>query len=387
MTVWTVTASALDHASIVLASEGAWMSAIPDAGDAAAPAAWLDAVRRRCEAEVHRFVTDRVREHFTGRPAETPAIAVLPEFVTGGKFLRPLFAYAGWCCGAPEDGAAVRAAASLELLHCFALVQDDVMDGSAHRRGRPAVHVRFSRWHEESGLGGSAARFGESAAILAGDLFLVWAEQMLRDSGLGADVLARGWPVHDTLRSELAVGQLGDLLNDARTLPSWADVLDVVRRKSGNYTVRRPLEFGAALAGCDDDVIGVLGTYGELLGEAFQFRDDLLGVFGDPEVTGKPAGDDLRERKASSVVVLAAELAGDRQRADLDALLALDVVDDAAVARWRTLITATGARDQLEKLIDDRVRRALETIDLAGLPERPATALTALAARCTERVR
>jgi geranylgeranyl diphosphate synthase type I len=131
----------------------------------------------------------------------------------------------------------------------------------------------------------------------------------------------------------------------------------------------------------------VLGTYGELLGEAFQFRDDLLGVFGDPEVTGKPAGDDLRERKASSVVVLAAELAGDRQRADLDALLALDVVDDSAVARWRTLITATGARDQLEKLIDDRVRRALETIDLAGLPERPATALTALAARCTERVR
>jgi geranylgeranyl diphosphate synthase type I len=363
------------------------MSVIPDAGGAAAPAAWLDAVRRRCEADVHRFVTDRVHEHFTGRPAETPAIAALPEFVTGGKFLRPLFAYVGWRCGAPEDGAAVRAAASLELLHCFALVQDDVMDGSAHRRGRPAVHVRFSRWHEDAGLGGSAARFGESAAILAGDLFLVWAEQMLRDSGLGADVLARGWPVHDTLRSELAVGQLGDLLNDARTLPSWADVLDVVRRKSGNYTVRRPLEFGAALAGCDDDVIGVLGTYGELLGEAFQFRDDLLGVFGDPEVTGKPAGDDLRERKASSVVVLAAELAGDRQRADLDALLALDVVDDAAVARWRTLITATGARDQLEKLIDDRVRRALETIDLAGLPERPATALTALAARCTERVR
>jgi geranylgeranyl diphosphate synthase type I len=249
------------------------------------------------------------------------------------------------------------------------------------------MHVRFGRWHEDAGLGGSPARFGESAAVLVGDLFLVWAEQMLRNSGLSADVLARGWPVHDALRSELAVGQLGDLLNDARTLPSWTDVLEVIRRKSGNYTVRRPLEFGAALAGCDDDVIAALGAYGGLIGEAFQFRDDLLGVFGDPAVTGKPAGDDLRERKASSIVVLAAELADRGQRAQLDALLAADVVDDAAVTRWRRLITATGARDQLEKLIDDRVHRALEALDPTGLPERPATALTALARRCTERVR
>ncbi|WP_326952841.1 polyprenyl synthetase family protein [Amycolatopsis sp. NBC_01286] len=361
------------------------MTVIPHT--ATAPAVWLDALRHRCAADVHRFVTERAGEHFTGWAAETPAATALPEFVAGGKFLRPLFAYAGWRCGESENDAALRAVASLELLHCFALAQDDVMDGSARRRGRPALHVSFARWHESAGLGGSAARFGESAAILAGDLFLVWSEQMLRESGLGTDVLARGWPVHDHLRSELAVGQLGDLINDARTLPSWSDVLDVIRRKSGNYTVRRPLEFGAALAGCDTDVIDVLGTYGELIGEAFQFRDDLLGVFGDPAVTGKPAGDDLRERKASSVVVLAAELAGDRQRRELDDLLAADAVDPAAVARWQHLITATGARDQLEKLIDDRVHRALEAIDLAGLPDRPAAALTALAVRCTERVR
>ncbi|WP_410672315.1 polyprenyl synthetase family protein [Amycolatopsis sp. cmx-4-68] len=349
--------------------------------------AWLDALRRRCGHEVHAFVTERVREHFTGRAAGTPAAAALPEFVTGGKFLRPLFAYTGWRCGAPDSAAALRAAGSLELLHCFALAQDDVMDGSARRRGRPSMHVRFARWHEERGLGGSAARFGESAAVLMGDLFLVWSEQLLHESGLDPAALARGRRVYDRLRSELAVGQLGDLVNDARALPSWADVLDVVRRKSGNYTVRRPLEFGAAMAGCADDVVTALGTYGGLLGEAFQFRDDLLGVFGDPAVTGKPAGDDLRERKASSVVVLAAELADRRQRAELTGLLALDAVDDGAVARWRELITATGARDQLEKDIDDRVRRALEAIDLVDLPRPPAAALTVLAGLCTERVR
>ncbi|MGW5718458.1 polyprenyl synthetase family protein [Amycolatopsis sp. NPDC003865] len=354
---------------------------------AAGPVAWLDALRRRCATDVHAFVSERVREHFTGRAAGTPAAGALPEFVTGGKFLRPMFAYTGWRCGGPEDPAALRAAASLELLHCFALAQDDVMDGSARRRGRPSLHVRFARWHEEQGLSGSAARFGESAAVLMGDLFLVWSEQLLQESGLDARVLARGRPTYDLLRSELAVGQLGDLVNDARTLPSWADVLDVIRRKSGNYTVRRPLEFGAALAGCPDDVITALGTYGGLLGEAFQFRDDLLGVFGDPAVTGKPAGDDLRERKASSVVVLARDLADRRQRAELTDLLARDEVDDAAVARCRELITATGARDQLEKLVDERVRHALEAIDPVALPRQAASALTVLANRCTERVR
>ncbi|HEY3481793.1 MAG TPA: polyprenyl synthetase family protein, partial [Streptomyces sp.] len=249
------------------------MTASPTTG----AVAWLDALRRRCGTDVHVYVTDRVREHFTGFAAETPAAAALPEFVTGGKFLRPMFAYTGWRCAGPESAAALKAAASLELLHCFALAQDDVMDGSARRRGRPSLHVRFTRWHEEQGLSGPPDRFGESAAVLMGDLFLVWSEQLLHESGLDADALARGRPVYDLLRSELAVGQLGDLVNDARSLPSWADVLDVIRRKSGNYTVRRPLEFGAALAGCPEDVVTALGTYGGLLGEAFQFRDDLLG--------------------------------------------------------------------------------------------------------------
>ncbi|MGW4527437.1 polyprenyl synthetase family protein [Amycolatopsis sp. NPDC004378] len=354
--------------------------------DADVTTAWLAELRRKCAGDVRDFVGERVREHFTGRAA-TPAGTALPEFVAGGKFLRPLFAYTGWCCGEPDDEAALRAASALELLHCFALAQDDVMDGSERRRGRPALHVTFARWHAAEGLGGSSERFGESAAVLAGDLFLVWSEQLLRSSGLPADVLARGWPVYDHLRSELAVGQLGDLVNDARALPAWGEVLDVVRRKSGNYTVRRPLEFGAALAGCGERVRAALGTYGGLVGEAFQFRDDLLGVFGDPAVTGKPVGDDLRERKASTVVVLAAELAGREHRAELTELLALDVVDAAAIGRWQRLITATGARDQLEKFVDDRVRHALEVLDLAGLPQRPADALTTLALRCTERVR
>ncbi|MEU3622882.1 geranylgeranyl pyrophosphate synthase [Amycolatopsis coloradensis] len=352
-----------------------------------APPAWLDAVGERCLAEAHGFVEARAAEHFSGRSEGELAETVIPQFVAGGKFLRPMFAYVGWRCGGPESDAALRAAASLELLHCFALAQDDVMDGSALRRRRPALHVRFARWHAERGWSGSADRFGEAAATLSGDLFLVWSEQLLRESGLDAETLARGWPRYDLMRAELAVGQLADLVNDARALPAWETLLDVLRRKSGNYTVRRPLEFGAALAGCGADVMAALAEYGGLIGEAFQFRDDLLGVFGDPAATGKPAGQDLRDRKASSVVVLAAEMADRRQRDELDELLQLPIVDDRAVSRWCGLITATGARERLGELIRERAEKAQAVIDPAVFPRQAADALAVLATRCTERDR
>ncbi len=189
------------------------------------------------------------------------------------------------------------------------------------------------------------------------------------------------------MRAELAVGQLGDLVNDARAVPDWSSVIDVLRRKSGNYTVRRPLEFGAALAGCAPAVSTRLGTYGSHIGEAFQFRDDLLGVFGDPAVTGKPIGDDLREHKATSVVVLARELGTPAQRRELIRLDRLDLVDDEAVFRWQEVIEATGARERLEDLITGRVASAHEALDQLVIPPEPRAALSLLALRCTARTR
>ena len=189
------------------------------------------------------------------------------------------------------------------------------MDCSPLRRGRPSAHVSFARWHHARGLTGSPERFGESAAVLLGDMCLVWAEQMLRQSGLDAAALDRAWPRYDEMRTELVVGQFADLVNDAGDFPTLDHVLDVSRRKSGNYTVRRPLEIGSALSDCDGRVVSRLSGYGTAIGEAFQLRDDLLGVFGAPTVTGKPSGVDLSVHKATSVVVAAHQLA-DRTRAN-----------------------------------------------------------------------
>ncbi|MGH3096681.1 MAG: polyprenyl synthetase family protein, partial [Streptosporangiales bacterium] len=183
-----------------------------------------------------------------------------------------------------------------------------------------------------------------------------------------------------------AVGQLADLLNDAQRHPSLDEVLDVARRKSGNYTVRRPLELGASLAGCPDRVLSVLGRYGELVGEAYQLRDDLLGVFGHPDVTGKPSGGDLAERKATSVVVLAQQMATPVQRARLAALVEQQRLSEVDVEEWRRLIETTGARAAAEHMITTRVRSACAELADGGLDGLVTAALCQAARCCADRV-
>jgi geranylgeranyl diphosphate synthase, type I len=344
---------------------------------------WQQGLRRAVLARVTDFVAARCADEL-GACGVDVAGDILTKFIDGGKCLRSTFMYLGWLCGAPASDAALSATASLELLHAFALLQDDVMDDSASRRGRPAAHVQFADWHSRRGLSGSSRRFGESAAVLLGDLCLIWAEQMLRDSGLQHRHLARVWPRYDAMRIELAVGQWAELAIDVREPPTLDAVLEVARRKSGNYTVRRPLEIGAAMACCDEQVLAALGDYGSAIGEAFQMRDDILGIFGSPGTTGKP-NKDLVERKATSVVVAAYELADGSARRQLRELMAGDRLDEAALDHWRTLIVATGAVQWIEELIADRVQEARKALDRSMIDHPVAVALLNMAGLCTQR--
>ncbi|WP_075311826.1 polyprenyl synthetase family protein [Pseudonocardia sp. Ae706_Ps2] len=352
---------------------------------------WAEEIRDRVREQVAETVRRRCAEHVHSMRGADVVTGVLSDFVGLGKYLRSMFGYLGWRAAAPDSPAALAAVSGLELLHAFALLQDDVMDRSQLRRGRPTVHVQLASWHRGQGMSGSAERFGESGAVLLGDLCLVWAEQAMRESGLPRAALDRGWPRYDEMRSELAVGQFADLLNEARRVPTLDEVMDVLRRKSGNYTVRRPLELGAAMAGAGPELLTALGDYGTMVGEAFQMRDDVLGVFGT-DATGKTAGDDLAERKATSLVVLAREVAGPATRDTLDALLhGSDETDGPVdVAAARVAIESTGARRRIEELIATRVQGALRLVDGAVdgglLGDDVAAVLRGMAVRCADRV-
>jgi geranylgeranyl diphosphate synthase type I len=312
-----------------------------------------------------------------------PPLEALRHFVLdGGKRLRPAFchwAYVG-AGGAPGDRAVVDAGAALELLHAFALLHDDVMDGSELRRGRDCVHVEFAARHAASGWRGEARRFGEGVAILVGDLAFVYADLLM------VDVPAEATAVFNELRVELNIGQALDLVGTAEARRDKPMARRIARYKSGKYTVERPLHLGAALTGRLEDLAEPLSAYGLPLGEAFQMRDDVLGTFGDPAVTGKPVGEDLREGKPTPLLAVTTARAGDAGRKLLDRVGSPDLGDDE-VAAIQTLMVETGAREETERVVDELAAEAVAALDRAALTGEAKAALTELAAFVAHRDR
>jgi geranylgeranyl diphosphate synthase, type I len=366
----------------------------PSARPPASPleAADVDRVRNAVAAALTDFLRAQ-RTTLAGMDRSlTPVVDEVCALAQGGKRLRPLFAYWGWrgvaadaAVPAEDDAAVLRAVAALEFVHASALVHDDVMDGAVTRRGRPATHIGFAGRHGDGALNGDGDSFGVGAAILVGDLALVWSDELLRCSGISAPALGRARGVWDTMRTEVTAGQYLDLLRAAGGLPGPGGALTVARYKSAGYTVQRPLQLGAAIAGAPPRITDVYSAIGLPLGEAFQLRDDVLGVFGDPTVTGKSADDDLREGKQTLLIALAEEQADAAGRQ----LLADSLGDPAAgpdqLQALRDLIEGTGARARVEERITERTRLARTAIAEAPVAADARAALDALAIAATTR--
>ena len=308
-------------------------------------------------------------------PELIPPIEALRRFVLdGGKRLRPAFCHWAFVGGGgdPADPAVIDAGAALELLHAFALLHDDVMDGSGLRRGRPTVHVDFAARHVAAGWRGEARRFGEGVAILVGDLAFVYADLLM------AGVPPAATEVFNELRVELNIGQCLDLVGTAEARRDRPMAQRIARYKSGKYTVERPLHLGAALVGRLDDLAEPLSAFGLPLGEAFQMRDDILGTFGDPALTGKPVGEDLREGKPTPLLAIGTARAGPGGLALLDRVGSPDLGDDE-VAAIQALLVETGAREETERLVDEMAADAVAALDKAALTLEARAALSELA--------
>ncbi|WP_214413667.1 polyprenyl synthetase family protein [Sphaerisporangium fuscum] len=344
------------------------------------------AIRSEVDRSLRVFL-DRQRPLVSG-PELAPLLDAVAEFLAGGKRLRPAFCYWGWRAGGGgEEPAIFNAAASLELLQASALIHDDVMDASDLRRGRPSVHRRFQALHEESGWQGSAAQFGEGAAVLLGSLLLVWSGEMWRTSGLPADALAAAEHVHDLMRTELMCGQYLDLLEQAHGESTFDSALRVALHKSGKYSVEQPLRLGLLLATRRPQpwIDRLCVEYGQKVGIAFQLRDDVLGVFGDPAETGKPAGDDLREGKRTMLVARTLAAASESQAADVRRLLGDPELDADGVKRLREIIEETGALAASEEMIKRYLDDALNSLERAPITAEARDALVELAVAATSR--
>jgi geranylgeranyl diphosphate synthase, type I len=354
--------------------------------------AWEEgAFRARVATALDGFLDEQAERL---RPLGDDAARLLAEaraVVSGGKRFRAAFCFWGFHAVAGSsyddsvDDALVRACAALELLHASALAHDDYMDASDTRRGRPATHRGFAAEHRADGWRGDPEQYGASAAILLGDLLLSWSDELLRRCGLPTDRVVSALEVFDRCRTEVITGQFLDVSVQARGAADVEAAMTVLRYKSAKYSIERPLHIGATLAGGSADQLRQLSAFGLPLGEAFQLRDDLLGVFGDPSTTGKPAGDDLVEGKRTVLVALALDGASPADAARLDAALGTSLTD-VDVAELRAVIDASGAHEQVEQVIGDLAEKATTSLTGADLDARARDVLLQLATAATVRV-
>jgi geranylgeranyl diphosphate synthase type I len=348
----------------------------------------LDAngLRERIQTNLDDFVSEHRSLMVKVSPDTLPLIESLEGLLVGGKRLRPAFAFWGFrAAGGQDSDEVVRACASLEFLQACALIHDDVMDASDTRRGKPAIHKQFESLHDSNSWSGSAKLFGEGAAILVGDLALSWADEMLLTSGLGNDQLIRVKSVYDIMRTELMSGQYLDLLEQVRGDITHERAETVIRFKSAKYTIERPLHLGAAIAGASAELNEVLSQFGLALGEAFQLRDDLLGVFGDSSITGKPAGDDLREGKQTMLIAFANSKAISSDKQYLSEHLGSSELSTDTISKLQELLITCGAQDFVENRISDYLAKSLSALEALDSESEAKSALTELAILATKR--
>jgi len=316
----------------------------------------------------------------------TSLVAAIGDLLQGGKRLRAAFLYWGYRAGGgPDNEAIIRAATAMEFFQAAALLHDDVMDDSDTRRGMPTAHRRLADQHAAAGWTGSGDRFGVAGAILAGNLCLTWTDALFAASGLTVAELTRARPVFDRMRTQLMGGQFLDVLESVR---GWDDLSTdqqvararkVIRYKSAKYSIEHPLLIGAAAADVRVPDLAALSTYGLDLGEAFQLRDDLLGVFGNPAQTGKPAGDDLREGKRTVLVALTLDHADPPVVALFEKLLGVPDLDEPGVDELRGAMTASGAVERVERMILDLTTSARSALQsTTALTDEGRAALAAL---------
>jgi len=337
---------------------------------------------RAVEGSIHQYLDARERTLTEISPDAATLLRLVREMVSGGKRVRSAFVLWGWhavtasradadrTAGTeqdPEWADVIGIATAMELFHAAALVHDDIIDASDTRRGRPAMHRGLESVHRDGQWVGDAASWGSSAAILVGDLLLNWADDRMLLACRGA---VHGDAVHDAyrrMREEVTFGQYLDVLEEAAWIRQDPEALldrahTVAVYKSAKYSVEAPLTLGALLAGASDAQLDALAGYGLPVGVAFQMRDDLLGVFGDPEVTGKPAGDDLREGKRTVLIEIARQRLSPGVRTMLDELLGDRELDERQVAILQDAIQRSEAPSRLEALIDRAVGEALEAL-------------------------
>jgi geranylgeranyl diphosphate synthase type I len=346
----------------------------------------LAGARRAVDHTLRCFVEDKIRD--APHPDARPLIEHLRRLLeAGGKRIRPALCVIGWHAaggtGTPPQLSGL--AAAVEMFHAAALIHDDIIDRSATRHGIPSAHHALRAYATAPSGRATATWFGDSAALVLGDLALSWSDQLLHRAGLDATQTQAVVPLFGALRTEALTGCYVELLATGHPRHDAETAIGINHLKTAKYTVERPLQLGAVLGGAGRTVLDTCAAYGLPLGEAFQLRDDVLGVFGDTTSTGKPALDDLREGKPTLLLALALSHATPGQRELLHRFVGDPSLEEEGAATVREILTETGARQEVEHRIEAQRLKAVTALHGQDLPADTVGALHDMADAVTRR--
>ena len=356
----------------------------PDTSPERISALFRDAI----EEHVKTFFEQQRQDLTRVSPRTNDLIDAISALSSGGKRLRPIFALWGALAagGSPDDERLLTLGTSLELFQAAALIHDDIIDHSDTRRGQPAVHRKPEALHRDNGWNRSASGFGIAGAILAGDIALALSETLFNRAEAGPTARE----LFDEMRTQVMAGQYLDVLAeqtgsqlspDEAAENSWT----IVTYKAARYSAEKPTLLGAALAGADQELLDGLSDFSLPAGQAFQLRDDELGVFGDPAQTGKPAGDDIREGKRTLLIALTRQRINTEQQAWLESVLGRDDLDDATIEKVRELIRGSGAAEEHASQIDALYNQAMNALDGLDIPAQAREGLRSVASAAVRR--
>ncbi len=326
-------------------------------------------VRLAVDRELASWIAERRRAVDVAAPGAAELVDEVARLVaSGGKRLRPALVLLTYrACGGKEESAAMRLALATELLHTYLLVHDDIMDHAPTRRALPTAHAELAERHRRRGWAGDAEDFGRSAAILVGDLAHTWAVELSRPGRATEGDARPVGRVFDAMCDEVIAGQYLEMVLPHVADATEDDLLRALRLKSGRYSVERPIELGALLAGADEAELAPLQRYGRAVGEAFQLQDDVLGTFGDADAVGKPVAGDLAEGKRTFLVFHALRLAPAEDAAWLRSALGRPDLATSEVARAREIVRRSGALAAVVTMIDQRLEEARRALGDSAL--------------------
>jgi geranylgeranyl diphosphate synthase type I len=265
----------------------------------------------------------------------------------GGSRIRPLLCCCGYAAvggeGGPFDPRIIRAASSLELLHTFAILHDDVMDESPVRRGITSTHRRAAEEHRALGSPRDSERHGIAMAVLAGDLALVMSDLMLAGSGFEARRMLEAAAPLGRMRLDAIAGQYLDLTHSGGASGDQEVAARIAELKTGSYSVRGPLLMGATLGGGSERAKAALAGYAEPLGRAFQYADDIVGLLADPSASGKDVENDLRQGRPTSLIARALAVAPPGGRETINSIWGKPDATSDEISRLRLAVKRSGA--------------------------------------------